>query len=195
MQEIVASVLVLKDTAGHLLHEPWAEQTRRLLRESGLDLRPLADLIPVPSWYIPDFLTPPPTTPAPDFQSQLAALRATPPAQVRADLEHLVDVESPWISELHDDPTDGLDRLAYLIERYWNLAIAPHWPRLRALQQGDVLYRGRRLADGGATTGSTSRTPATPAPTRSTGRDCCWCHRCSCGPASFPARSSRGNRR
>jgi len=150
MQEIVASVLVLKDTAGHLLHEPWAEQTRRLLRESGLDLRPLADLIPVPSWYIPDFLTPPPTTPAPDFQSQLAALRATPPAQVRADLEHLVDVESPWISELHDDPTDGLDRLAYLIERYWNLAIAPHWPRLRALQQGDVLYRGRRLADGGA---------------------------------------------
>ena len=33
---------------------------------------------------------------------------------------------------------------------YWDRSLAAHWPRLRALLEGDVLYRARRMADGGA---------------------------------------------
>jgi DNA-binding MarR family transcriptional regulator len=36
-----------------------------------------------------------------------------------------------------------------LLERCWQLLIAPHWPRLRDLLQADVLYRTRRLGDYG----------------------------------------------
>ncbi|MFI6292662.1 DUF5937 family protein [Nonomuraea sp. NPDC050790] len=150
LQEVVASIRVLKDPAAHIVHEPWVAETRPLLAASGLDLGPLSDLVPVPSWYIPDFLTPPPLTPAPEFTAQLETLRGTPPGQVRADLGHLVDVRSPWVDALRADPVPGLARLAGVIEAYWELAIAPHWPRLHALHQGDVIYRARRLADGGA---------------------------------------------
>jgi DNA-binding transcriptional ArsR family regulator len=150
LQEVVASIRVLKEPAEHIVHQPWLARVRPLLAESGLDLAPLADLVPMPSWYIPDFLTPPATTPVPDFAAQLATLRATAPSQVRADLDHLAGPPSDWISALRADPATGLDRLAEVIEAYWELAIGPHWPRIHALQQGDVLYRARRLADGGA---------------------------------------------
>jgi DNA-binding transcriptional ArsR family regulator len=150
LQEIVASVRVLKELGGHPVHEPWALRTRSLLRRHRLDLTPLADLVPMPSWYIPDFLTPPPASPAPDFGAQLALLRATPLTQVGADLARLVDVDTPGLRAFRADPAAGLGRLADVVERYWELAIAPHWARLHALLQGDVLYRARRLADGGA---------------------------------------------
>lgn len=38
------------------------------------------------------------------------------------------------------------------IEAYWDVALAPYWPRLRALLDGEVLYRAKRLADSGAST-------------------------------------------
>lgn len=150
LQEVVASVRVLKDPAGHALHLPWAVKTQHKLDETGFDLSPLADLIPVPSWYIPDFLTPPPTTPLPDFQAELATFRATPEAQVRADLERLGTDHAPSVAQLHHDPVAGMARLAEVIESYWGLTIAAHWLRIRAVLEGDVLYRARRLAEGGA---------------------------------------------
>lgn len=150
LQEVVASIRVLKEPANHIVHQPWVSEMRPLLRESGLDFMPLADLVPIPSWYIPDFLTPPSVTPMPDFAEQLTTLRKTPPEQVRADLDHLVDARSPWVESLRDDPAGGLARLADVIAAYWELAIAPYWPRISALQQGDVHYRARRIADGGA---------------------------------------------
>ena len=37
-----------------------------------------------------------------------------------------------------------------LLRAYWERALAPHWPRVRALLEGDVLHRARQMADGGA---------------------------------------------
>lgn len=150
LQEVVASIRVLKEPASQIVHQPWAIQTQPVLAESGIDFTPLSDLVPMPSWYIPDFLTPPATTPTPEFAAQMATLRSTPQEQVCADLDHMIGVESPWLDELRADPKAGLSRLADVIEAYWELAIAPYWPRLHSLQQGDVFYRARRLADGGA---------------------------------------------
>src|SRR5262249_46939440 len=44
----------------------------------------------------------------------------------------------------------GLAQLADVLRRYWSTALEPHWPRIRAVLEGDVLYRARQLADGGA---------------------------------------------
>src|SRR4029453_2677479 len=41
-------------------------------------------------------------------------------------------------------------RVVELLRVYWDRAMAAHWPRLRALLEGDVLHRARQMADGGA---------------------------------------------
>jgi hypothetical protein len=39
--------------------------------------------------------------------------------------------------------------LAELLRAYWELVLAAHWPRMKSLLEHDILYRSRRLADGG----------------------------------------------
>ena len=59
------------------------------------------------------------------------------------------DLPTDAIRDLISDPPAGLARLAYEIETYWDLALAPYWPRMRSLCESDVLYRARLLAQGG----------------------------------------------
>jgi uncharacterized protein DUF5937/helix-turn-helix protein len=146
--ESIASVAVLRAPARHALHLPWIEQVRR--RVAGLDLAALSALIPAHG-YMPDFLTPPPSTPLPAFAEEVEVFARTSPEQVRHDLalafpDGLPDVLRP----LHDDPPAELARLAELLTVYWDLALAEHWPRLRALCEADVLYRAGQIAAAGA---------------------------------------------
>ncbi|WP_328332761.1 winged helix-turn-helix domain-containing protein [Kribbella sp. NBC_00382] len=53
------------------------------------------------------------------------------------------------VGELYVDPVGGVERLAEQVEAYWELAIAPHWGRIRTLLEGDLLYRGRKLSQAG----------------------------------------------
>ena len=46
-------------------------------------------------------------------------------------------------------PRREVRRLADLLEAYWERAIEPVWPRVRAFLDADVAHRSRRLADGG----------------------------------------------
>jgi len=146
--EVVASVRVVKNPAEHPLYERWSTVVMPRLAASGLDWRLLSDL--VPPRVIPAFVCPPPTTSAPDLGVELAALRALPAEVVRASLDGLTGPRTERVAALYDDPPTGLDRLATVIGSYWDLALAPYWPRILTLLQGDVLYRARRLAEGGA---------------------------------------------
>ena len=77
---------------------------------------------------------------------------ATPAERVRAEVRDtyarrpLPPALEPFIA----DPARAVRDLARLVRVYWDRTLAPHWPRLRALLEGDVLYRARRMADGGA---------------------------------------------
>lgn len=173
--EVVASLRVLRRAQTPAVHDPWVRRTRRRLAETTPDLRLLLDLISTSSWYTPDFLSPPPRSPVPDLTAELATLRGTPADQVRADLrvfsharttrvgslEEASRLARRWqqrpamppsgeIAALYDDPAGELDRLARQIEAYWELAVGPYWGRIRGLLEGDLLYRSRRLAEGGA---------------------------------------------
>jgi len=48
------------------------------------------------------------------------------------------------------DPAALLGRVADELESYWRACLAPWWPRMRALLEADIAYRGRGLALGGA---------------------------------------------
>jgi DNA-binding transcriptional ArsR family regulator len=47
------------------------------------------------------------------------------------------------------DPEGSLRRLVDALGRYHDLAIAPHWPRIREHLEGDAIKRGQALAMGG----------------------------------------------
>jgi hypothetical protein len=147
--EVVASVRVLKNPADHPLHLPWTTQARQRLAESGLDWQMLSDLVPVPTRAIAGFVTPPPSTPVPDLDLELASLRATPPERVRAILDGMPGPRPAGLDPVYADPADGLVRLTRIIRGYWDLVLAPYWPRMLTLLEGDVLYRARRLTEGG----------------------------------------------
>ncbi|GAB2598440.1 DUF5937 family protein [Streptomyces capparidis] len=144
--EVVASVRVLKGADEQGLHRRWADRVRPLLAASGLDLSPLTRLVPVPTTGIPGFLVPPPTTPQPSLEVELAVLRATPPEALRTSTPQA----EAGVAALRADPGRALDRLADVIAAYWEIALAPHWPRISSLLEGDVLHRARHFAEGGA---------------------------------------------
>jgi DNA-binding transcriptional ArsR family regulator len=129
--EAVASVRVL--TAPDPVHRPWAEQVRPRLPR-GAQLQTLFALAPATARVLPGFLAPPPATPMPDLDVELATLAATPHDLVRA-----------WFP----DPSAGLAELVRAVRLYWDLALAPYWPRMLTLLQGDVLHRGHQLTTGG----------------------------------------------
>jgi DNA-binding transcriptional ArsR family regulator len=145
--EVVAAVRVLKGD-GHAVHQPWVDQVAPRL--DRLDWRLLGDLVPVPTRRIPGFVAPPPTTPLPDLDTELAVLRATPHDELRRELDVVTEVRTVHTAVLHDDPGAGLAQLCAVIEEFWSLALEPFWPRIRMLAEGDVLHRARRLAAGGA---------------------------------------------
>src|SRR4051794_28418919 len=77
--EVVASIRLLKSPRPHPFHHRWARATRE--RIAGAELGLLFDLVDPAVWYLADFLTPPPTSPLPDLESDLGALRRVSPDQ------------------------------------------------------------------------------------------------------------------
>jgi DNA-binding transcriptional ArsR family regulator len=137
--EVVASVLVLKGDLGQGLHTRWVEQAAERLK--GFDWHLLSDVVVPGARVIPGFICPPPASPLPDLDTELATLRATSAEQAARELAAIPAVTAP--------PPDPA-ALADVVEEYWDRALAPFWPRIRALLEADVQYRARRLTTGGA---------------------------------------------
>lgn len=146
--EVVASVQVLKRPGPHPVHQPWVEQVRPRL--TGVDWRLLSALVPVPSPVLPGFLAPPQPALVPDLELELTALQAVPASEVRRGLAELPEPRSGPLAVLGDDPPRGLALLAGAVRAYWGVALAPYWPRILALLEGEIFHRARLLAEGGA---------------------------------------------
>jgi DNA-binding transcriptional ArsR family regulator len=149
----------MRDPAKHALHLPWVQEAKTAIE--GRDLEILFAMVPPPGLpptlhpYIPDFLTPAPETPFPQFEDELEEVARTDPARISAELSHMIEslgeAQVPALTQdILDDPAPFVGRLVEQMREYWKLAIEPHWPRIRALHEADVSYRARQLALGGA---------------------------------------------
>jgi hypothetical protein len=131
----------------------WTDRARQIIRrpEVAVPVRPLCELARPRSW-LPDFLTPPPSGPDVEFEEQLEQIMATPPAVVVRDLLATTRRRplGPFGQALRADPTALLPELVTALRVWHDAAIAPDWPRMRALLEADIAHRAGVLADGGA---------------------------------------------
>jgi DNA-binding MarR family transcriptional regulator len=125
---------------------------QRLTVESMLasaDMRPLFALLA--GNEPPPFLMPAPRSLSTNLADELAALRATPPAQVRAAVDRSlrdgIGLGHTVYPKLRDP--DAALVLADLVRRAWEALLELHWPDLRDVLEHDVLHRARLLASGG----------------------------------------------
>ncbi len=149
LNELHLSVRVLDRPDARAIHLPWITAARERLE--GLDIGVLQALQPS-SAYTPDFINPPPGTPLAELEEELAEMAATPRDRVRAEVlrAYAGGEVPPVLRAFLDEPDAAVAQLAALAREYWRRALAPDWARIRALLEGDVLYRARQIADGGA---------------------------------------------
>ncbi len=149
MLELVHSLVALRDPAHAALHVPWLRSLSGRL--DGLPLERAVVLLPARG-FSPDFLTPPPSGPVGSIEDDFAALRATRTAQIRDEMA-LFASQHPKADETVErwvtHPRREVRRLADMLEVYWERAVKPLWPRVRAFLDADIAHRSRRLADGG----------------------------------------------
>lgn len=145
--EVVASIRVLKSPVAGSPHRPWVEAVAPRL--PGVDLRLLNDLVPVPARVLPAFLAPPPTSSAPDLDTELATVAATTPERVRTGLDMMDVPRTARLQAFYDDPEATLPALTGSIRAYWDVALAPYWARIKSLLESDIRHRARLLAEGG----------------------------------------------
>jgi len=148
MWELVSGVGLLRDPSLASIHLPWVEEVRAAARE--VDTTTLLPLIP-PRGYMPDFLTPPPSSPLATFEDELELIRTTPAAQVRREMGYFLGRrKAPEALEIFlVQPRRALAGLTETLSLLWELTLEAHWPRLRALLEADLLYRSRRLTERG----------------------------------------------
>jgi len=129
-------------------YEGWRETARAALE--GVDLEPLAVLVRGQAGYLPDFLLPPPDEPSPTFEAELERLRATVPQRVAAEARMTYPDETPdALLPYLERPDQALAALADALAEYWRRTLAASWPQMRALLEGEMITRARRLAQGG----------------------------------------------
>ena len=101
------------------------------------------------SW--PEFLVPAPLGAAASIEDDLAALRRTTDRQVRTSLRRVFGENLPdTVAALAERPAQGLRAIAAELRTAHDRLIAPHWPRIRAVLEADVIHRAKQLAAGGA---------------------------------------------
>jgi DNA-binding transcriptional ArsR family regulator len=155
--EAVASVRALSANSSTRLHAPWLREAAARL--DGVDMGLLTTVVR-PAGYLPDFLFPSPSRRLSSFDAGLAEMAATAPEVVAEQLSHLADHpvaqrgpgrrrREQLMRELVAAPEAALARILTELERYWQVAVAPYWPRIGALLQADLSYRLDELAAGG----------------------------------------------
>jgi DNA-binding transcriptional ArsR family regulator len=134
------------------IHLPWIGEAKDAMADLELPLMQLFLRDVRRRCYIPDFLTPPPTTPLPDFADELRRMLEAPAHIVQREMQKTFqDQALPNAATIFfDDPKSALERLGAEVQTFWERALEPHWPRLCAMLENDVLTRGRTLALGGA---------------------------------------------
>lgn len=147
--ETVCSRWVLRRPERSPHHRTWLrEATRADAQASFARHARVLDAFVRPSTWLPDFLTPPPSTASPDFEAELAVVAATPPDVVRADIlaTRASRPLTAFARQVADDPGAWLPAVVDAVRAWHRVAVAAHWPRMQTLLESDIAYRAATFA-------------------------------------------------
>lgn len=148
MHELMGSLRIGRYADRARMHRRWVRSVRGEVAGLRLDL--LQPLL-AGTRYVPEFLTPAPDRMDTRFADELAQVRSTPEAAVRAQLD-LLRGSGPLpaaLIPLYENPERHLGRLATEVQAYWQAAIDPNWSRLAGLLDAEIDYRADQLTSGG----------------------------------------------
>ncbi|GAB1690027.1 ArsR/SmtB family transcription factor [Krasilnikovia sp. M28-CT-15] len=95
----------------------------------------------------PDLFVPLPTGSLLTLTEELEVLRAIPAEVVEEQFaQHYPDGEPDFLRPFRTDPAAAFGWLADGLAAYWDAAVAPYWPAVRAALEEEVLLRAQALA-------------------------------------------------
>ena len=148
--ELLCGLFLLERNPGEVPwpYQDWAARAREILRTDPA-VEPVHMYFQLGSVW-PDFLGPRPPSALPTLEDELAELRATPAEVIETQLaKHYPDGEPEILRPFRTDRAAALARLAEGLAAYWDAALAPYWPAMRAALEEEVLLRARALAADG----------------------------------------------
>ncbi|CCH33710.1 DUF5937 family protein [Actinosynnema sp. NPDC047251] len=141
--ETIAALRVLADPGCYPVHRRWIAEVEPRLAALGPDPTLLTTLVTRP--VIPEFLIPTPGVRTIGIEDELKFLpRVAKPARVAAALP-----DQSRFRPLAEDLKGTLTTICERIGLVHEAIIAPVWPRLEGVLQGDVERRGRRMVEAG----------------------------------------------
>lgn len=147
LNELTLSLRALRDPGRFPLHLPWL----RAVAAADLDREALLALTNDLLWT-PDFLNPRPRDPLARLEEELEVVAATPPHRVRADLDAVHFDTAIRPAALDGRPQAVLHRVLTALRDYWEACFEPHWQRMRAVLEADIVHRGRTIVHSGMAT-------------------------------------------
>jgi DNA-binding transcriptional ArsR family regulator len=151
LSETVACLQQLSGRDRNATNLRWLRWAEDELTANPFDLSHIWPLIvsPRPNW--PEFLVPAPRGAGTSIDDDLDALRRTTARQVRSSLARVFgDNLPPVAAKIAAQPAAGLRAIASELRVAYDRLVAPHWPRIRAVLEADVMHRARQLVVGGA---------------------------------------------
>ncbi len=145
LMELISSYRVLYRPERQGQYLRWVDEAKQALHD--IELPYLHAMATIPH-YIPDFLTATPTTTIADLEDEFVRLRQTPDEIIRKNITYAIQImgESEMLCYFMAYPRDAIECLIEEIRIYWQRTLAHHWPHMRSVLDGDVLYRARSLA-------------------------------------------------
>ena len=149
--ETVAALTTLTDPGRHGLHLLWVRWAQPRHAAIAPNLPELNSLMRSRTRRLPSFLVPPPDTSLPTVDTELDVVRRMPARDVRRSLDRLFPRRRPgsFVDDLYANPRRHLRTVADQLRAVHEALIAPHWPRIAATLDADIVYRSRIAAESG----------------------------------------------
>src|SRR4051812_8898631 len=135
--ELAAATYLLRLPRSFPEHREWVE--RAADRVTGLQLDLLFAVNPLGRTMWPSFNAPPPVSPHPRIEDELARVGATDPEVVRVDVlrahpEGVPPAARPFVG----DPEGAVAELVTQMRAFWQATLEPWWARMSAFLESEI---------------------------------------------------------
>jgi hypothetical protein len=151
MTETMAALTLLARRRRPAWLASWLARNRPLFKALGEQdpvLAALTHMVRERAGWLPDFMTPPPSSMRTSFEEEFELVQDAPAQRVRKDIA--LSFRNPVPAVLTGRGTAA--RVADAMRIVWTTFVEPDWPRRRAVLERDVVHRAGLLATYGWTT-------------------------------------------